>query len=178
MIHSCLTLSNIRYVSRIKWSNPGKGVAPSPKPRCSNYWKGSVLGALDYGHQLYYIYICVCVCVPVCVRVYVFTSVCVCVFLCIDLSMILICIYIYICTHTHIYIYIYIYTERERERDREGERESEREREIDRLLNMNELRSQLVNFSQTQFVHIYLSINLSMKKIEQQKSNMILENLL
>ena len=24
------TLSNIRYVSRVKWSNPGKGVAPSP----------------------------------------------------------------------------------------------------------------------------------------------------
>ena len=26
----CLTLSIIRYVSRVKWSNPGKGVAPSP----------------------------------------------------------------------------------------------------------------------------------------------------
>ena len=25
----CLTLSIIRYVSRVKWSNPGKGVAPS-----------------------------------------------------------------------------------------------------------------------------------------------------
>ena len=24
----CLTLSIIRYVSRVKWSNPGKGVAP------------------------------------------------------------------------------------------------------------------------------------------------------
>ena len=32
-----LTLSNIRYVSRVKWSNPGKGVAPSPTPRCSSY---------------------------------------------------------------------------------------------------------------------------------------------
>ena len=29
MIPPCLTLSNIRYVSRVKWSNPGKGVAPS-----------------------------------------------------------------------------------------------------------------------------------------------------
>ncbi len=28
----CLTLSNIRYASRVKWSNPGKGVAPSPTP--------------------------------------------------------------------------------------------------------------------------------------------------
>ena len=32
-----LTLSYIRYVSRVKWSNPGKGVAPSPTPRCSSY---------------------------------------------------------------------------------------------------------------------------------------------
>ena len=44
---------NIRYVSRVKWSNPGKWVAPSPTPRCSSYWKGSPLVALDYGRQLY-----------------------------------------------------------------------------------------------------------------------------
>ena len=25
--------------SRVKWSNPGNRVAPSPTPRCSNYWK-------------------------------------------------------------------------------------------------------------------------------------------
>ena len=30
-------LNNIRYVSRIKWINPGKGVAPSPTPLCSSY---------------------------------------------------------------------------------------------------------------------------------------------
>ena len=35
------TLSNIRYDSRIKWSHPGKEVAPAPTPRCSSYWKGS-----------------------------------------------------------------------------------------------------------------------------------------
>ena len=29
-ILSCLTLSNIRYISRVKWSKTGKGVAPSP----------------------------------------------------------------------------------------------------------------------------------------------------
>ena len=29
MIPPCLTLSNIRYISRVKWCNPGKGVAPS-----------------------------------------------------------------------------------------------------------------------------------------------------
>ena len=50
----CLTHSNIRYVSRVKLSNPGKGVAPSPIPRCSSYWKGSLLVTLDYGHQLYF----------------------------------------------------------------------------------------------------------------------------
>ena len=33
----CLTLGNIRYVSRVKWSNPGKGVEPSPTPRCRSY---------------------------------------------------------------------------------------------------------------------------------------------
>ena len=45
--------SNIRYVSRVKWSNPGKGVTPSPTPQCSSYWKGSFLVSLNYGHQLY-----------------------------------------------------------------------------------------------------------------------------
>ena len=26
----------------MKWSNPGKEVAPSPTPRCSSFWKGSL----------------------------------------------------------------------------------------------------------------------------------------
>ena len=52
LIPPCLTLSNIREVSRAKWSNPGKGVAPSPTPRCSSYWKRSLLVTLDYGRQL------------------------------------------------------------------------------------------------------------------------------
>ena len=39
LIRLCLRLSTIRYVSRIKWSNPGKGVAPSPAPQCSSNWK-------------------------------------------------------------------------------------------------------------------------------------------
>ena len=37
LIPPCLTFSNIRYVSKVKWSNPGKGVAPFPTPWCSNY---------------------------------------------------------------------------------------------------------------------------------------------
>ena len=34
-----LTLSIIMYGSRVKWSNPWKGVAPSPTPRCSKLSK-------------------------------------------------------------------------------------------------------------------------------------------
>ena len=38
MVHDppCLTLSNIRYVSRVKWSNPEKAVASSRTVRCSS----------------------------------------------------------------------------------------------------------------------------------------------
>ena len=42
LIPPCLTLSNIRYVSRVKWSNPEKGVALSLTPWWSSYWKGSL----------------------------------------------------------------------------------------------------------------------------------------
>ena len=57
LIPPCLTLSNKRYVSRVKWSNPRKEVSPSPTPWCSGYWKGSLLVTLDYGRQIYfYIY--------------------------------------------------------------------------------------------------------------------------
>ena len=42
------------YVLRVKMSNLGKGLAPFPTPRCSSYWKGSLLVVLDYGRQLYY----------------------------------------------------------------------------------------------------------------------------
>ena len=52
-----LTLSNIRYVSRVKWSNPRKGIVTSPTPRCCSYWKGSFLVAVDYSRQFYFIYI-------------------------------------------------------------------------------------------------------------------------
>ena len=37
----CLTLSIIRYGSRVKWSNLGKEVAPSPTPWCSSCRKGN-----------------------------------------------------------------------------------------------------------------------------------------
>ena len=38
----CLTLSIIRYWSRVKRSNPEKGVMSSPTLRCSSYRKGSL----------------------------------------------------------------------------------------------------------------------------------------
>ena len=38
LIPPCLTFSNIRYVSRVKWSYPENGVEPSSTPRCSSYW--------------------------------------------------------------------------------------------------------------------------------------------
>ena len=47
----CLTLSIIRYGSKVKWSNPGNGVVPSPTAQCSSYWKGSLRIALNYGRQ-------------------------------------------------------------------------------------------------------------------------------
>ena len=44
----CLTLSIIRYVLRVKWSNPGKEIAPSPTLLCSSSWKGTQWVAPDY----------------------------------------------------------------------------------------------------------------------------------
>ena len=46
----CLTLSIIRYGSRIKWSNPGKRVVPSPTPWCSSW---SLLVTLNNVRQVY-----------------------------------------------------------------------------------------------------------------------------
>ena len=53
LIHPCVTLRIIGYVSRVNWSNPGKGVAPFSASMCSSYWKGSLWVALNYSHQLY-----------------------------------------------------------------------------------------------------------------------------
>ena len=50
-----LTLSIIRYGSRVKWRNPGKGVASSPTPWCSSYRKRCLRVTLDYGRQLYFL---------------------------------------------------------------------------------------------------------------------------
>ena len=50
---SLLNTQQYKVRIKVKWSNPGKEVAPSPTPRCSSYWKGSLLVALDSGCQLY-----------------------------------------------------------------------------------------------------------------------------
>ena len=69
----CLTLSIIRYGTRVKWSNPEKGVAPSPTPWCSKLSKREPSGHPRLWSPtllllIYiYIYMCVCVCVCVCV---------------------------------------------------------------------------------------------------------------
>ena len=54
LIVPCLTLNIIRYVSRLKCSNPGKWVTPSPTPWCDSYWKKSLWVTLDYSCQLYF----------------------------------------------------------------------------------------------------------------------------
>ena len=54
LMSPCLTLSIIGYESRVKWSNPGRGVAPFSTPWCSSYWKGSLRVPLDYSRQLYF----------------------------------------------------------------------------------------------------------------------------
>ena len=43
----------VRIKGRVEQSK--KEVAPSPTPQCSGYWKGSLLVASDYSHQLYFI---------------------------------------------------------------------------------------------------------------------------
>ena len=52
----CLTLSIIRYGSRVKWGNPGIGVASPLTPWCSSYRKESLRVTLDYCRQLSLLY--------------------------------------------------------------------------------------------------------------------------
>ena len=52
VLDTSLLNGNIRHISRVEWSNPGKGVAPSPTPQCSSYWKGNLLVAFNYICQL------------------------------------------------------------------------------------------------------------------------------
>ena len=80
----CLTLSIIRYGARVKWSHPGKGVAPFPPPWCSSYRKKVAFGSpstmiANYIRKLYiyiYIYIYIkllqqCMIVPISLNAFV-----------------------------------------------------------------------------------------------------------
>ena len=42
LIPPCLALGTLRWGSRLKWSNPGNGVAPSLTPLSGSYWKGNL----------------------------------------------------------------------------------------------------------------------------------------
>ena len=59
MVIDATSLNTQHYKVRIKIkrSNAGKGVAPSPTPWYSSYRKGSLRVTLDYGRQLYLLYI-------------------------------------------------------------------------------------------------------------------------
>ena len=53
MVLDATLLNTQHYKVRVKCSNPGKGVAPSPTPWCRGYRKGSLRVTHDYGRQLY-----------------------------------------------------------------------------------------------------------------------------
>ena len=57
VLDAALTLSIIRYGTRVKWNNPGNEVAPFPTPQCGSYWKGSSQVTPDSGRQLYFTFI-------------------------------------------------------------------------------------------------------------------------
>ena len=53
---SLLNTQHCKVQIKGKWGNPGKEVAPSPKPCCGSYRKGSLRVTLDYGRQLICLY--------------------------------------------------------------------------------------------------------------------------
>ena len=58
MVLDASLLNTQHYKVRIKGKveQSWEGVAPSPTPWCSSYWKGSLRVTLDYGRQLYFIF--------------------------------------------------------------------------------------------------------------------------
>ena len=54
---SLLNTQHYKVQIKGKWSNPGKGVAPSPTPWCNSYWKASLWVAFNYSQPTLYIYI-------------------------------------------------------------------------------------------------------------------------
>ena len=52
-----LNTQHYKVKIKVKVSNPGNGVAPSPTPWCSSYRRGNLPFILDYSHQLYLLYL-------------------------------------------------------------------------------------------------------------------------
>ena len=69
LIPPCLTLSNIRYVSRVKWRNSGKGVVLSPIPGVVAIEKGAFWSPLttvaNVTYLLYVTYIIIIIVVVI-----------------------------------------------------------------------------------------------------------------
>ena len=57
LMSPCFTLSIIRKRSRVKWSNPGQGIAPSTTHWYSSYRKWRLQVTVDYGCHLFIILI-------------------------------------------------------------------------------------------------------------------------
>ena len=80
----CLTLSIIRYGSRVKWSNPGKGVEPSPTPWCSKLSKREPSGHPRLWSPTLLTYVTMyrngtkLIFVPLHLRIVIFTTTCEC----------------------------------------------------------------------------------------------------
>ena len=104
-----LALSIIRYGSRVNWSNPGKGVAPSLTPQCSSYWKGSLWFTFDYGRRLYHQHIYIYICNNALSNVLFLIDYCCSSFYEELIYLILLYIYIYVCVYMHTNTYAYIH---------------------------------------------------------------------
>ena len=99
LIPPCLIVSIIKCISRVKWCDLGKEVAPLHH---------GVVG-IEKGTFGPTLYICVaiyiCVCVYVCLYIFVCVCMCVCIYMFIYLCM---CVYIYIYKYVHVHICIYM----------------------------------------------------------------------
>ena len=100
----CLRLSIIRYGSRVKWSNPGKGVAPSPTLWCSKLSKREPSGHPRLWSPFYFLHVCMWIYA----YIYLYLRVCVYMYMCVCVC-VTIYTYICVCGSESIHIYIYIY---------------------------------------------------------------------
>ena len=107
LIPPCLTYSIIRYISRVKWSNLGKGVPPFSTTTIEKEAFGSVSTTICIYAYIYmyvyidtYVYIWIYMCSPP--HIYIYICVCLKVY---TYTYILILMYIYI----YIYVCVYIY---------------------------------------------------------------------